>query len=760
LIVIVLTIVVLAASVIVIDAVRQRAKRRRALSVPALVDARLSALPRDTGRTWADLRLSRDGQRAKGGQLWERLETVVDHSLFRPKLAEGVEIEVFRLRWSPDFAMVANPDRSAHFKLEVWEAELLPLMDGSTTSAELVVDRLNESGALDVFAVTSLVDALHHAGFLDPRPLEVGDLVTDRLDPASPMRRKVRRFAKTLSIEWSGADRFVKWCYHHGVRWAFAPVVAILGVLVAIAGFLSFMSVQSWGRFSLGHETAAADSAILLGLAFVLTFAHEFGHAVVLTHNGRRIKGAGFMIYFGSPAFFVDASDGLLLGRWPRIVEAAAGPYSELVLAGAAAVVLWAFPDIAIAPLLYKFVVLNYFVIFLNLIPLLELDGYWILTDLIEVPDLRQRSLAFIQRDLWHKLRGRERLTPQEVGLGLYGIAGIAFTIFTFYFAYFFWNEIFGSLISSLWNGGTGSRLLLLLLTLILAGPAIRGAINGARTLVRRARAIWRRVRFKLESGWRVEAARLVDALPAFEDLPEDALSDLAGRVRLRTVRSGQAVFRQGDRATAFYVIRRGSVAVEEEDPDTGGATVLSTLVRGESFGELGLLGVAPRSTTVRAISETELFEVDKGTFDRLLADSIRAPEFALTLQSMAELREIKTFASLNTSQLSRLLEHGRWFTAGHGERIVEQGGVGDAFFAIRSGRADVLQDGRTIATLGAGDHFGEVALLRDVPRTASVVATTPLRAFRLEREGFDEVVASAFRRGVLKIPVDQTWQH
>ena len=44
--------------------------------------------------------------------------------------------------------------------------------------------------------------------------------------------------------------------------------------------------------------------------------------------------------------------------------------------------------------LLYKFALINYFVIFLNLIPLLELDGYWILTDLIQVPDLRPRSLG------------------------------------------------------------------------------------------------------------------------------------------------------------------------------------------------------------------------------------------------------------------------------------------------------------------------------------------------------------------------------
>ncbi len=121
---------------------------------------------------------------------------------------------------------------------------------------------------------------------------------------------------------------------------------------------------------------------------------------------------------------------------------------------------------------------LNYFVIFLNLIPLLELDGYFILAEAIEVPDLRERSLQFIQHDLWHKLRARERLSKQEVGLGAYAIVGVAFTIFSFWVAIFFWEAIFGGLVSALWNGGPGSRLLLLLLALFVAGPAVRGLIS------------------------------------------------------------------------------------------------------------------------------------------------------------------------------------------------------------------------------------------------------------------------------------------
>jgi CRP-like cAMP-binding protein len=252
----------------------------------------------------------------------------------------------------------------------------------------------------------------------------------------------------------------------------------------------------------------------------------------------------------------------------------------------------------------------------------------------------------------------------------------------------------------------------------------------------------------------------MIDALPAFEDLSEDVLSDLAGRVRLRAVRPGQPVFRQGDRASAFYVVRKGIVHIESEHPDTGDTEVLTVLERGDSFGELALLKSTPRSATARATNDTELFEIDESTFDRLLADEIRAPNFGLTLQAMAELRELRAFAHLSTEALGELLEHGAWVNAAPGDALIEQGAEGDAFYAIRSGRMDVVRDGEVIATLGPGQYFGETALLTDAPRNATVQAHTPVRAFRLSRQGFDAVIAGAFRRGLLRPAADRTWEH
>ncbi len=699
------------------------------------------------------------GTGAAGADLWADLTERLDFSLFRPKISPDIEIRIFRLRWGNDYAIAANPRGLLHLTLEVWEAEMAQRLDGSRTVGELIIDRLNEGGDLDADAVVDLVLILGTSGFLYPPEVDMKAVVAGALE-ARGLRRSLRRFARTFSFEWSGAERFVRRLYRGGVRWLFNPVIAWTMALIAIGGFGAFVAVERAGHYSLGDRAAPLESIVLILLGWTLTLSHELGHAAVLIHHDRRIKNAGFMLYFGSPAFFVDASDGLMLDRGARIMQSLAGPFAELVLAGASSILLFSLPKGSLAELLYRFSLLNYFVIFLNLIPLLELDGYWILSDLIQVPDLRPRSLEFTQHELWHKLRTRERFSPQEVGLALYGLAGIAFTLLAIWMAVYFWRQTFGNLFSGLWRGGLGSRLLLLVLVLVLAGPAVRGIANLVRALFRRARSIARKVRFRLETGWRVEAAELIDALPAFEDLAPETLSDLAGRVVLRDILPGQAVTRQGDRATAFYVIRRGTFNVETEHHETGDIQLLGTLGRGESFGEIGLLQNSLRQATVRAAGEGEVFEIDKGTFDRLLADPINAPAFAPTLQALAELRALPVFAHLGTERLAELLSHGGWVSFSAGDVLMEQSAVGDAFFAVESGRADVLIDGASVGTVAAGGFAGELALLNDAPRTATVVARTPMRAYRLSREGFDSLIAEAFGHGALRSAKPATWEH
>jgi putative peptide zinc metalloprotease protein len=704
---------------------------------------------------------SRDG----GGRqldIWRRLSELVDPGEFRPKLAPDVEIKFHQLKWGNSFAVLANPRDLIHYQLTPRDIELVKLMDGTRTVKEIVLDRFQESGDLDLAEVADVVRMLYRGNFLDLRFVDTDTAVRRALDPVSVARYKARTFARSLTIEWANAQVFVKWLYDHGLKALFTKPAKVLLAVLSVAGVVAFVIDAKSKNFALAGRSLAVAFLVLLVLDYFMVFVHELGHALVVVHGGRRIKSAGFQIYFGSPAFFVDSSDGLMLDRRNQIWQSFAGPYAQMIVAAIASIVALAFPHWVLSETMYKYAVLNYIVILMNLIPLLELDGYWLLTDIIQVPDLRPKSFRFVQHDLRHKIRNREKLTRQEWGFTLYAVLGTLFTIFSFYTSYFYWKTIFGGLVSRLWHGGLITQLILVGLGVFVLGPVVRGGIKLVRSLLHRLRAVWRRIRFRFELKWRVEAANLIDALPVFPDIPVEVLNDLAGRVKLRTFSPGQAVFRQGDEADAFYVVRRGSVNVVEEDPETGGERILATLGRGQSFGELGLVQEAPRAATIRAAEETELFEIDRPTFDRLLSQMIEVPDFAPTLQQAAELRELPSFSSLQSDQLADVLAHGEWLNIQPGEVLMEQGDPGDAFYAIGSGRVQVLRDGREVDVLGPGSYVGEIALLFDVPRTATVVAYTPVRAFRLDRQGFDRLVAGSFRRGQLKpnAQVDRTLEH
>jgi CRP-like cAMP-binding protein len=69
--------------------------------------------------------------------------------------------------------------------------------------------------------------------------------------------------------------------------------------------------------------------------------------------------------------------------------------------------------------------------------------------------------------------------------------------------------------------------------------------------------------------------------------------------------------------------------------------------------------------------------------------------------------------------------------------QVFTQGDPGDKFFVIETGEVDVLVDGESVRTLGPGGYFGEIALLRDIPRTATIRARTPVNLWALDRDSF-----------------------
>lgn len=109
--------------------------------------------------------------------------------------------------------------------------------------------------------------------------------------------------------------------------------------------------------------------------------------------------------------------------------------------------------------------------------------------------------------------------------------------------------------------------------------------------------------------------------------------------------------------------------------------------------------------------------------------------------ESLQLLRGLKIFAPLPQAALERVARHLEPVTVDAEVVFIREGDVGDRFYVIAEGTAEVSTGGASVAVLGPGDHVGEVALLRDTPRTATVTASTPMRLLALARDPFLEVV-------------------
>ena len=100
-------------------------------------------------------------------------------------------------------------------------------------------------------------------------------------------------------------------------------------------------------------------------------------------------------------------------------------------------------------------------------------------------------------------------------------------------------------------------------------------------------------------------------------------------------------------------------------------------------------------------------------------------------------LRRIPIFAPLPAPVLERLASIAAEVRVPAGSAVFEQGHAGDRFYVIAEGSAAVEIDGTQTSTLAPGGFFGEIALLRDIPRTATVRAAEDLRLYALERDDF-----------------------
>lgn len=213
--------------------------------------------------------------------------------------------------------------------------------------------------------------------------------------------------------------------------------------------------------------------------------------------------------------------------------------------------------------------------------------------------------------------------------------------------------------------------------------------------------------------------------IPLLSLLPAQEFASALEVVRVVRVRPDTWLLRQGEPGTSFFVLTRGKVAVTTE---RDGETVkLAQLSEGSIFGEMVLLSQAPRTASVRALTDCDLLEFD---YEALNLASSTLANLGPALRNFASGRLLSNvtltsplFRMFDAQQRVDLVRRFVELEVGPKQPIIHEGDFGAGLYVVLGGHVTVTRKARTIAQLGPSELFGEISLLRRAPTSASVTA-------------------------------------
>jgi putative peptide zinc metalloprotease protein len=307
------------------------------------------------------------------------------------------------------FWLVKDPISLEYQRLCREEFFILNLLDGSNSLQDIkeAFEREFAPRRIDVHYLQQFLGSLHQKGLVTATTAGQGYKLRHRCE--KKWWYKVRAMlANPLAIKWRGFDPgglidkmlpYTRWGFHR---------FSVVGVIVfAIAALI--LVLMNWSTFQSKlpsfHQFFSTSNWIYLGISLaIVKILHEFGHGISCHKFGARSHELGFMLLVLTPALYCNTTDSWRLkSKWQRAAIGAAGIYVELFLAALATFVWWySVPGTVNQLALSTMFVCSVNTILFNGNPLLKFDGYYVLADLIEVPNLKTRSsnmvLGWIQR--------------------------------------------------------------------------------------------------------------------------------------------------------------------------------------------------------------------------------------------------------------------------------------------------------------------------------------------------------------------------
>jgi putative peptide zinc metalloprotease protein len=353
----------------------------------------------------------------------------------RPDLVARRQHYLGRTYW-----VVKDPVGLQYFRFQEEEFAILQMLDG-TVSMDEIKERFEDEFPPQKITLDELqqfLGMLHRSGLVVADVPGQGRQLRQRRDKRK-RQELLQSLGNILCIRFKGFDpeRILNWLYPY-FRWFFSIPAAAVCILLGLSALTLVIVEFDVFRSKLPefHQFFSIHNAFWLAITLGVTkIFHEFGHGLACKHFGGECHEIGIMILVLTPCLYCNVSDSWMLpSKWHRAMIGAAGMYVELLLASLCTFMWWfSTPGLLNNLCLNVMFICSVSTVLFNGNPLLRYDGYYILADLTEIPNLRQKATSILSRKMGQWCLGLEMpddpFLPQsnQMFFVLYSIAAAAY---------------------------------------------------------------------------------------------------------------------------------------------------------------------------------------------------------------------------------------------------------------------------------------------------------------------------------------------
>jgi putative peptide zinc metalloprotease protein len=542
--------------------------------------------------------------------------------------------------------VVKDLETHKYFRFRAVEIAVMRALDGVRTCAAAAA-ALREAGiGVSEAAVEGFAQKLSRMGLIERSVSERSTLQLERLRAERNRRAQPKLFrGELMRMRWSMGDpnaAFDRWMPRIGFLFSRRFLlfsVALFAINIGMVVFhwhdlgAGFGQLTDFGSYTFGQ-------AVIFWLTLLaITLIHELGHGLTCKHFGGEVHEMGFMLLYFQPAFYANVNDAWTFPELrARLWVTVAGSWIEGVVATLGGIVWWVADSGTLLSQvgLLAFLVGGIFSVFTNANPLMPLDGYFALSDYLEIPNLRHRAFAHID---WlvrrHVLRLEMPMPPaserERRVFVVYGLASLAYLATVLAFVAMF---VVGWADRSF--GLAGAAVAVGLILLLFRGQLRSWSSAFAQSIREHRAALLSRPVRLWAGGGAIALLLLVTLIPWSVTVSGPFIAAPARALTVVASDSGyvaSVLVREGTRAPAGAALVRLRDFGLERAALRGRRTVDSLTLLGSRLRARGETGEAERVFRERAAADARL----AGTTERLAALSLRARHAGVVLTSRPE---------------------------------------------------------------------------------------------------------------------------